>query len=147
MCGDTVADLRIPHKGDVIGKVIAGAYDVLDGFELVRERREGMAAITLEHGESEVFARAALSLKYDDPVKPPPITEAQLLQPRRLGDDRPDLWSTFNRVQENLVQGGLSARTTNGRRSHTRAIQGIDQNVKVNRALWILAEEMKRLKG
>ena len=71
----------------------------------------------------------------------------QLLQPRRLDDDRPDLWSTFNRVQENLVQGGLSARTANGRRNCTRAIQGIDQNVKINRALWILADEMKRLKG
>jgi hypothetical protein len=147
VCGDTVADLRIPHKGDVIGQVIEGAYDVLDGFELVRERQEGMRAITLDHGESEVFARAALSLKYDDPVKPAPITETQLLRPRRRDDDRPDLWSTFNRVQENLVQGGLSARTANGRRNRTRAIQGIDQNVKVNRALWILAEEMKRLKG
>ena len=147
VCGDAVADLRIPHKGDVIGQVIEGAYDVLDGFELVRERQEGMAAITLDHGESEAFARAALSLKYDDPVKPAPITETQLLQPRRRDDDRPDLWSTFNRVQENLVQGGLSARTANGRRNRTRAIQGIDQNVKVNRALWILAEEMKRLKG
>jgi len=51
------------------------------------------------------------------------------------------------RVQENLVQGGLSTRTANGRRNRTRAIQGIDQNVKVNRALWILAEEMKRLKN
>jgi len=30
--GDTVADLRIPHKGDVVGQVIEGAYDVLDGF-------------------------------------------------------------------------------------------------------------------
>ena len=147
VCGDTVADLRIPHKGDVIGQVIEGAYDVLEGFELVRDRQEGLRAITLDHGESEVFARAALSLKYDDPVKPAPITETQLLQPRRRDDDRPDLWSTFNRVQENLVQGGLSARTTNGRRNRTRAIQGIDQNVKVNRALWILAEEMKRLKG
>jgi len=41
----------------------------------------------------------------------------------------------------------LSARIANGRRSYTRALQGIDQNVKVNRALWILAEEMKRLKA
>src|SRR3569833_3393092 len=147
VCGDTVADLRIPHKGDVIGQVIEGAYDVLDGFELVRERQEGMRAITLAHGESEVFARAALSLKYADPVTPAPITETQLQRPRHRDDDRPDLWSTFNRVQENLVQGGLSARTANGRRNRTRAIQGIDQNVKVNRALWILAEEMKRLKG
>jgi hypothetical protein len=147
VCGNAVADLRIPHKGDVISQVIEGAYDVLDGFELVRERREDMAAITLKHGESEAFACAALSLKYDDPVKPAPITETQLLQPRRRDDDRPDLWSTFNRVQENLVQGGLSARMANGRRNRTRAIHGIDQNVKVNRALWILAEEMKRLKN
>jgi len=108
VCGDTVADLRIPHKGDVIGQVLEGAYDVLDGFDLVRERQEGMRAITLDHGESEVFARAALSLKYDDPVKPAPITETQLLRPRRQDDDRPDLWSTFNRVQENLVQGVAS---------------------------------------
>ena len=71
----------------MIGQVIEGAYDVLDGFELVRERREGMAAITLKHGESEAFARAALSLKYDDPVKPALITETQLLQPRRRDED------------------------------------------------------------
>lgn len=29
VCGDAVADLRIPHKGDVIGKVLAGTYSVL----------------------------------------------------------------------------------------------------------------------
>jgi hypothetical protein len=74
VCGDTVADLRIPHKGDVVGHVIEGAYDVLDGFDLVRERRDEMRAITLDRGEAEVFAHAALSLKYDDPVRPAPIT-------------------------------------------------------------------------
>lgn len=147
VCGDAVTDLRIPHKGDVIGQVIEGAYNVLDGFDQVREHREQMAATTLNHGESEAFARAALSLKYDDPVKPAPITETQLLMSRRRDDERPDLWSTFNRVQENLVQGGLPARAASGRRNRTRAILGIDQNVKVNRALWILSEEMKRLKG
>lgn len=32
VCGDTVADVRVPHKGDVAGHVIEGAYAVLDGF-------------------------------------------------------------------------------------------------------------------
>jgi len=54
--------------------------------------------------------------------------------------------ASSNRVQENLTQGGLVARSATGRRQRTRAIQGIDQNVKVNRALWLLAEGMKQLK-
>ncbi len=146
VCGDTVADLRIPHKGDVVGHVIEGAYDVLDGFDLVRERRDEMRALTLDQGEAEVFAHAALSLKYDDPATPAPITEAQLLMPRRHEDARADLWSVFNRSQENLTRGGLLGRNASGRPQRTRPIQGIDQNVKVNRALWLLAEGMKRLK-
>lgn len=146
VCGDTLADVRIPHKGNIIRQVIEGAYDVLDGFELVHERRDEMRGITLDRGEAEVFAHAALSLKYDDPTTPAPITETQLLMPRRRDDDRPDLWSAYNRVQENLTQGGLHGRTATGRRHSTRPIQGIDQNVKINRALWMLAEGMKRLK-
>lgn len=146
VCGDAVADLRIPHKGDVIGHVIEGAFKVLNGFERVHEHRDEMRAVTLDPGEAEVFAHAALSLKYDDTATPPPITEAQLLLPRRAEDDRSDLWSAFNRVQENLTQGGLVARSATGRRQRTRAIQGIDQNVKINRALWLLAEGMKQLK-
>lgn len=37
VCGDTLADFRVPHKGDVIGQVIEGAYTVLDGFEKAEE--------------------------------------------------------------------------------------------------------------
>jgi len=38
-----------------------------------------------------------------------PITPAQLLAPRRYADEGKDLWHTFNRVQENVIAGGLSA--------------------------------------
>lgn len=147
VCGDTVADVRVPHKGDVASHVIEGAYEVLHSFERAQTSRDAMQAITLDGGEAEVFARAALSLKYDDPDKPAPITEAQVLAPRRFDDNRPDLWSVFNRTQENLTQGGLPARTANGRRQHTRPVQGIDQNLRLNRALWLLADGMQRLKA
>ncbi|MGQ5315342.1 DUF932 domain-containing protein [Xanthomonas arboricola pv. corylina] len=146
VCGDTVADVRVPHKGDVAGHVIEGAYEVLSGFDRVKESRDAMHAITLNDGESEVFARAALALKYDDPDKPAPITESQILMPRRFDDRRPDLWSVFNRTQENLTKGGLSGRTANGRRQQTRAVQGIDSDIRLNRALWLLADGMRQLK-
>ncbi len=147
VCGDTVADVHVPHKGDVAGLVIEGAYQVLGGFEQVKESRDLMRGITLDDGESEVFARAALSLKYDDPDKPAPITESQILMPRRFDDRRPDLWSVFNRTQENLTKGGLHGRTANGRRQSTRPVQGIDQNIRLNRALWLLADGMRALKA
>src|SRR3546814_20077482 len=66
--------------------------------------------------------------------------------PRRFEERKADLWSTFNRVQENFIKGGLSGRAANGRQQRTRAVQGIDQNLKLNRALWMLAEGMQQLK-
>ena len=147
VCGDTVADVRVPHKGDVTGHVLEGAYQVLSSFDRVKESRDLMRGITLDDGESEVFARAALALKYDDPDKPAPITESQILMPRRFDDRRPDLWSVFNRTQENLTKGGLHGRAANGRRQSTRPVQGIDQNIRLNRALWLLADGMRALKA
>ena len=148
VCGNTVSDVRVPHKGQIMDNVIEGAYDVLDGFGLVRELRDDMRAISLRPAEAEIFARSALTLKYEpDPVKPAPVTESQILAPRRSADSGTDLWTTFNRVQENLVRGGLPARNAAGRRTRTREVQGIDQSVKINRALWLLADEMKKLKS
>lgn len=106
-----------------------------------------MRAIALDDGEAEVFARSALVLKYDEPGKTLPITESQILRPRRFDDNRKDLWSTFNRVQENLIKGGLAGRSGNGRQQRTRPVQGIDQNVRLNRALWLLAEGLRKLKA
>ena len=76
VCGDMVADVRIPHKGDITGQVIEGAYEVLDGFERVQESRETMQVTTLDEGEAQILARAALALKYDDPDKPAPAPSA-----------------------------------------------------------------------
>ena len=147
MCGDTFADVRVPHKGDVTDYVIEGAYEVLHGFEQVQGSRDSMRAITLDDGEAEVFARSALTLKYDGSGKVLPITENQILRPRRFDDNLSDLWSAFNRVQENLVKGGLSGRAANGRQQSTRPVQGIDQNVRLNRALWLLADGLRQLKA
>ncbi|WNU98992.1 DUF932 domain-containing protein [Enterobacter sp. DTU_2021_1002640_1_SI_PRY_ASU_LCPMC_013] len=147
VCGDIVGDVRVPHKGNVTDHVIEGAYEVLSGFDQVQDSREAMRAITLDDGEAEAFARSALTLKYDSDTKVLPITASQVLATRRFDDNRPDLWSVFNRVQENLVKGGLSGRTAYGRHQRTRPVQGIDQNVRLNRALWLLAEGLRQLKN
>jgi len=147
VCGDTQSDIRVRHTGDIVDNVIEGAFHVLEGFEQVDGQRDGMKALTLNPGEQAAFANAALALKYETDIAPAPITETQLLRPNRQADTAGDLWTTFNRVQENMMRGGLRGRSAVGKRITTREVTGIDQNIKLNRALWVLAEEMRKLKA
>jgi hypothetical protein len=147
VCGDTLNDIRIPHKGNIVDNVIEGAFRVVNGFKLVDSQVDGMKSLSLNAAEQEAFARSALALKYDPENCPAPVTEQQILEPKRQEDVGNDLWRTFNRVQERMLQGGLNGRTANGRRITTRAVTGIDSDVRLNRALWVLAEQMKRLKA
>ena len=98
VCGDTFADVRVPHKGSVTDHVIEGAYEVLHGFERVQDSRDAMQVITLDDGEAEVFARSALTLKYDDSDKALPITETRSCGPV-VSTTTADLWSVFNRIR------------------------------------------------
>lgn len=147
VCGDTLSDIRIRHKGDIVDNVIEGAFRVLDDFEQIGGQMADMKSLTLNNGEQSAFARAALALKYDIELAPAPVTESQVLRPRRMEDGANDLWTTFNRVQENIVKGGLRGRNATGQVRNTREVKGIDQNIKLNRALWVLAEEMRKIKG
>lgn len=146
VCGETVEDLRIPHRGDVAGRVIEGAYRILDDFENIDRCREGMQGVQLSDAEAHLLARSALTLRFEDESRAPVVPE-QVLQPKRFADTGQDLWSRFNVVQENLVRGGLLGRNASGRITTTRAVNGIDGNVKLNRALWMLADGMRKLKG
>lgn len=149
VCGDVSNDIRVRHKGNIVDDVIEGAFTVVDNFRQIEDKRETMKALTLSPREQSVFAEAALHTKYeaDETTGAFPIQAAQILRPRRWEDNSADLWSTFNRVQENLIKGGIRGRATTGRRTTTREVSGIDQNVKINKALWTLAEGMAALKA
>jgi len=56
-------------------------------------------------------------------------------------------------VQENVIRGGLTARTQptpdqrRGRRVTTREVNGIDADVRLNKALWVLADALAKGKA
>jgi hypothetical protein len=52
----------------------------------------------------------------------------------------------LQRAHENLLCGGQPGRSASGRRVTTRPIAAIDRSIGLNRALWTLAEEMRRIK-
>ncbi|HHA2277847.1 TPA: DUF932 domain-containing protein [Enterobacter hormaechei subsp. xiangfangensis] len=142
VCGETFGEIRVPHKGNVVEKVIEGAYEVLGIFDRVEEKRDAMQLLLLPPPAQQAFARAALTYRFGEEHQP--VTAAQILTPRRYEDRQDNLWTVFNRLQENLLKGGLPGRTAKGKRSHTRAVKGIDGDVKLNRALWMMAEELRQ---
>ncbi|MBB3646720.1 hypothetical protein FHX14_002917 [Rhizobium sp. BK619] len=80
-----------------------------------------------------------------------PIKAEQLLVPRRHDDRADDLWTVWNVVQENAVKGGLRGigRDDLGRprRMQSRAVNGINQDIKLNKALWLIGKKMAALKA
>jgi hypothetical protein len=165
---DTLIDsLSVQHKGNIVDNVIEGSFEIIGQTAKALGAVEQFRQLRLSDGEQIAFADAAHSLRFADAegAISTPITSAQLLQPRRREDmdenatvyGRPgrDMWRTLNTVQENVIRGGLTGiqrgtdeRGRPTRRSvTTREIKGIDQDVKLNRALWMLAERMAELKG
>lgn len=145
-----IEDIRVPHKGDIASLVIDGCCQLMEKLPEVSESVAEMSALRLTAGEQRAFATAALVARYDDQTAP--ITADQVLTIRRHEDAAPTIWNTLNTAQESLIRGGLgyTQRDERGRRiatRRTREVGGIDQNTHVNRALWALAEEMKKLKA
>lgn len=102
-----------------------------------------MQSLMLPPPAQQALAKAALTYRFGEEHQP--VTESQLLAPRRWQDESGDLWTTYQRIQENLIKGGLPGRSAQGKRARTRAVNGINGDVKLNRALWVMAENMLQL--
>lgn len=145
--------VKVPHKGDVTGLVIEGSYTVLEESRRALTAAATWGEVTLNRDEQVAMAEAAHVLRFGDAEgeTQTPIRPDQLLATRRHEDGGADLWRTFNRIQENAIRGGLTAlgRDASGqrRRVTTKEVKGIDQDVRLNRALWLLSERMAALKA
>ena len=140
VCGQSLGEVRVPHRGNVVDRVIEGAYEVVGVFDRIEEKRDAMQSLVLPPPARQELAQAELPYRYGDEHQP--VTTTDILTPRRREDYGKDLWSTYQTIQENMLKGGISGRSARGKRIHTRAIHSIDTDIKLNRALWVMAETL-----
>ena len=133
------AGFRVRHIGGNTDDVIEAAYEVIESFPRTLEAAENFHGLMLTAPQQLAYADAALALRYDDA---PPVTPEQLIQPQRTADFAPTLWNTFNVVQEKLQNGGVRSQAS---RRRTRAVTGINESSRLNKALWTLTEKMASL--
>ncbi|HEY6642882.1 DUF932 domain-containing protein [Povalibacter sp.] len=127
--------IRVPHRRDVVDEAIAGAIQLSSRFDELGRAVERMQRRVLREEEQVSFAERALVLRFGG-LEGAGLAPSAVLMPRRPEDAGNDLWRTFNRVQENVLRGGLSRRSSSGRLVRTRRIQSIKEDVRLNGALW-----------
>ena len=138
--------VHIRHVGFNPEDVIDGSFRVADAVPKLAESIDGFRSTKLLPAESTAFAESALIAKYGELSKAP-ISPTAALRWRRFEDKADDLWTTLNVVQENLVQGGARGRNAQTmRRVTTREVKGIAENVRLNQAIWHLADQLKAAK-
>ena len=128
----------IRHTGDAAAEVIGRARSLAKNTAETFTQIEKWTRIELRRGERREFARLASMLRWGDPSR---FDLDVLLGVRRAEDDRGDLWTTFNRVQENCVRGGLIGLSHTGRAATSRPLSEIDSSNRFNAGLWTLAAE------
>lgn len=84
----------------------------------------------------EEFATKAIAIRWGEKT---PVSAEQLLMARRDPDRGNDLWHVFNRVQENLTQGGFTGHTSNNRTLNIMPVKNVKRDFKFNAELFDLA--------
>lgn len=135
--------IRFRHSKLETDEVVRASSRLLEFVPKVGEMVNRFRERLLDAEESLKLARHAILLRYASPDDAP-VERETLLKARRDEDVSLDLWTALNRVQENLIRGGVSDfhRDRRGRLRSVRALRGIDSKVSLNKGLWGLAEQL-----
>jgi hypothetical protein len=135
----TLTHIRVQHQARLVHNVVEASVELARQAPAIFGRITDWQHRLLAPAERTAFATAALALRWPDR---PPIAPAALLTVRRGADSSPDLWTTLNVVQENLLRGGQRYTDGNGRNGTTRAVRAIDTTTALNVGLWQLTEQL-----
>jgi hypothetical protein len=145
--GDSVMPpMKLKHSGNTTIDLV---LDTLDNqwkmFEDMMPILDDMRHLILTQDQQKAFAQYTNETLFFNSL----MDYEQLLKVRRWDDSSNDLWTVFNRVQENALKGGLfipnkiegTKRQMRNPIRRSRKITGIDSDVSWNTQLWDQAVE------
>jgi Domain of unknown function (DUF932) len=153
---DEGAGIKVQHKGNITDAVIEGTYSVIDEAINGVRRYQDWQGVQLNNDERRILAEEAHAIRFgDEGGLAEAIRPERLLTVRRREDVGNTLRNAFDVIQENVIKGGLHGvahgvdertgrRTT--RKTSSRAVNGIDADIRLNAALHRLAAKMAELK-
>jgi hypothetical protein len=159
-----MASHQITHVGYTHDKVIDAVNNIIETTPKVLNRIEDFRNMELNNHESAIMGDTAMDIMYDEDKWKKfhkGLSVLRLLEPRRNQDEKQTLWNVFNIVQEKFIKGsrfmvqhsdvneamrfGMRVDTVVAQK--TKEVKSIDRDIKLNKALWSMAEKMHELKS
>lgn len=139
--GKTFQEYRIHHRLSGVDSFIQAAARIVDQVPLLEHRIKRYQERILSDAEVVDYATKALQLRFDKPDDDATIDDHYAWQNRlnhiafirRYDDSGSNLWSVFNRVQENMM--------VPRRGSGMRRVTSPQSEVTLNQQLWDIADE------
>lgn len=141
----------VTHTGDAFSEALKATQALTENAPKVVQSIEKFLSIQTDRDLRLAFNREAIQLRHNKKEIEIEPTARYLDSPNRFYDHDSDLWTLFNRVQENMIRGKyryLPKKTDENpwpRSKKAREIKAIDASDKVNKGLWELTEKFAGL--
>lgn len=141
--GSTFESVSVRHTGYCLEKLEKGVSQVLEGAQHLVATIDKMKGFNLNPTEIGKLLSASIALRLPESATPVDLDAVNLI--RRNEDASSDLWTVFNRIQENIMAGGIrynidifDAETglTEVKTRSTRRIRGLTKNMDLNKKLF-----------
>jgi hypothetical protein len=133
--------IHIRHIGFEAEQVKEASRKLVGSASRIADKITTWQNLDLTPRRRDNFFKEAACIRFSNPSQD---IVKEVSRPRRLEDDKTDLWRTFNVAQENLLRGGFVNGET---RRKVRAISHIGKDVEYNTKLWDLADNYANALG
>ena len=143
--GDMFANLTFLHLGDYEEELMAQMKHIAQDTPRVFDKIDAYRDLKLNDEIYLEMAAEALAIRYPNEEEGLIIDPVALIMPRRREDYAPDLYTTFNVLQENIIRGGVPGTNNKGQVRLSQPVKHIERSNSLNRELWNLMDRTAEL--
>lgn len=145
--GDTLQAAKVKHIGFTATRIENAINFLLPNCESVINNIGQYARVNLDAEKRSDFARQVLEMRLENTkYEINSEVEANILRPNRYEDNKTDLWTTMNVIQENVVRRGFMApKKEKYGFFKVRPIKCIASTDAINKQIWNTTEALHAL--
>jgi hypothetical protein len=135
-----MGQVSVAHRSNAAQIVGDRSVEFMGRIEHMESRIERFMDRVLSPIEQSQLAETAARLRWGD-SRPAGLDHNSLLIGRRFEDSGDALWTVLNRIQENVIKGGVNLNRS-GRQSSTRLLRSVGDDARINSKLWKAADAL-----
>jgi hypothetical protein len=130
----TAFEQNLKHNAETMRRIPVTLSKVNEAIQEVIKRYERLKQVELAPSHMDAFLSRAAALRFEDGR----INPQQLLNINRTEDEGTDLWTIYNRVQENLTKSDMLIDRDG---NVVSGVENIATDIRLNRELFELVED------